>query len=73
MGKPSIWFRAYRAFRIKVLREPAWMRETLWEMSERHHEYMRRPEVIERMRSMPPSFIYERGTGKITRIGQGDG
>lgn len=68
MGKPSIWFRAYRAFRIKVLREPAWLYDTPFEMVERHDAYFNRPEVIERMRSIPPSAIYNRTAGKVTRI-----
>lgn len=42
--------------------------ETMDEMCRRHDEYFSRPEVIERMRSIPPSFTYSRSTGKLTRI-----
>lgn len=66
-----IWFRVYRAFRIKVLGEPAWMHETLEEMCARVDEHFSRPEVLQRMRSIPPSFTYNRTTGKVTRIERG--
>lgn len=63
-----ILHRIYRALRIRVFGDPAWMHETLDEMCKRNDEHFARPEVIERMRSIPASFTYERGTGKLTRI-----
>lgn len=64
----SIWRRIYRAFRVHILREPAWMHETLEEVIAWHEEYFSRPEVIERMRAIPPSFTWSRSTGELTRI-----
>lgn len=68
MVKPSLWYRAYRIFRIRVLHESPLLYETFDEMCARQDEYFKRPEVIARLHAMPATHKYNRATGKITRI-----